>query len=413
MAPSSFASSVLRTPPFLLAALVLASLGACSDTADDPVDPGDPTDPPAGAVVVGRVELLGGEIPAGAEVVGLWDDVEARDQVAADGTFSLELASDPGAGGGFVEVRPGAGIRAVSSLVRLDGPPPDESLRILLLPDRWTLQSGVHAGTEVEIHPADAADGKVLSSYWGFTFAFEQEGRTQTVLDSTRWTGALVTWPQESFPLPVALDRAESTSSFEAADSIRIWEALDRLEEVLGRDLFSASRPEDLPDADPDRGGAIPGAVVVRLDSTLTVRGRASGGPTVSTWFTRMEVGSWSGNDVTGFAAVSADARFGRISIRSSADLDDPALVMHEAMHVLGVGHGCVWRSIQTFCASLETEEPTAEDVAYLEVLEAAREGEKALETRHGILPAVLGERALERGLTPIPGVEVIDPDEG
>ncbi len=405
--------SVLRRPSFPLTALVLATLSACSDATDDPVDPGEPTDPQPEAVVAGRVELLGDGDPTGAEVVGRWGDLEVTDKVAADGTFSLAFESDPGSGGGFVEVRPRTGSGALSSLVRLDGPPPGGDLRILLLPDRWTIDSGVHAGTEVEIHPADAADGKVLSSYWGFTFAFEQEGRRQVVLDSTRWTGGLVSWPPESFPLPVALDRAESTSSFTAADSVRIWAALDRLEEVLGRDLFEASRPEDLPDPDPDRDGTIPGAVVVRLDSTLTVRGRASGLPTVSTWFTRMDVASWSGNDVTRIAAVSADARFGRISVRSAADLDDPALVMHEAMHVLGVGHGCVWRSIQTFCASLEAEQPTAEDVAYLEVLEAAREGEKALETSHGILPAILGERALERGLSPIPGVEVVDPDQG
>lgn len=400
-----------RWGPLSLLAILAFPLGACSDAGPEgggPLDPQEPDEPPA-AVLVGTVEVLGAGAPAGAEVVGRWGAVEGRDDVGSGGVFELELDREPGTAG-FVGIRPQDFSDAVSALLRVETPLPRDTLRVLLLPSVWTVQAGVHAGTEVQIHPADGAQGLVLPSYWGFTFPFDQEGREQTILDRTRWTGALVTWPPDAFPLPVALDRNASTSELTSSDSLRLWETLTRFEEVLGRDLFRAARVQDLPAPDPDRDGAIPEAVLVRVDSTLSLRGRGSGDPLTSTWLRSENVETWSGSSVTRLSVVSADARFGMITVQAPDVLEDPALVMHEAMHVLGVGHGCVWRSVQTYCESLAANEPTPEDVAYLEVLEAAREREKALGTTLGILPAVLGERALERGESPIPEAMLVDP---
>lgn len=388
-----------------MASLLLLSLGACSDAGTEPAG----EEEGGTAVVSGRLVALGGASPAGAKVQGRWGVAEAGTEVGADGSFEVRLDRVP-AMEGFLGVRPAEASNLRASLIRLPAALPVEGLTVLLLPARWTVRAGVHAGREVEVHPADAADASVLPSYWGFTFPYQQEGRVQTVVDSTRWSGGLTTWPGDAFPLPVALDREGSTSVPAPADSAALWEGLDRLEAVLGRDLFRPARLEELPPREPDLGGAVPGAVLVRVDSTLELRGRASPVSTVATWLERAEVASWSGSTVTRLAVASADARAGRIALRSPDAMADATLVMHEAMHVLGAGHGCAWPSLQTYCESLAEPEPTAEDVAHLEVLEAARAEEKRLDTFHGILPAVLGERALTRGEPPLPGVELADP---
>lgn len=248
-------------------------------------------------------------------------------------------------------------------------------------------------------------------AYWGFTFPVDQAGRRQTVVDSTRWSGALVTWPGDAFPLPVALDREASDPPFAAADSARLWTGLDALEAALGRDLFRPVPRSELPAT--EDGGRVPGAVLVRLDSTLTLRGRAGVDSADPDWVRIESVGAWSGSEVTRLAVVSSDARAGWMRFGASQHLEDAGLVMHEAMHVLGVGHGCSWPSLQTYCESLTAGAPTADDVAHLEVLEAARAAEKALDTRLGILPAVFGDRALRLGLPPVPGVVVVPPGEG
>lgn len=388
-------------------AIAVAAATGCSDSPADPPGPADPE-----AVIEGTVAVAGGPVPEGLEVLAQWGSTEAGAPVESDGTFRLLLTSLPD-GPGFLGVRPPSGGGTVPALVRLQDPAVPGELRIVLLPDRWTVRAGAHAGTEVPIRPAHAASGGVLPSFWGFTFPFAQDGRRQTVLDSTRWSGGLVTWPGTAFPLPVALDREGSSSDLAGADSLRLWAGLDRLEAVVGRDLFHPARLDELSPPEPDAGGIVPGAVVVRIDSTLVLRGRADAVPGEATWVRVEEVGSWSGSRVERLGVVSADARAGWMAFGSPAHLSDPSLVMHEAMHVLGVGHGCAWRSLQTYCSSLTAGEPTADDVAHFEVLEAARALEKELDTRLGILPAVFGHRALELGLSPLPDVEVVPPGEG
>lgn len=401
LAPSLDGSGWTR----LLAAALVAAAIACSDSGTGPEDDAE-------IVLEGRVVAVDGSPAEGADVVARWGDLEARADVQGDGGFRLALDSLP-TEPGFVGVRPPEAMGATPALVRVSEEPADADLRIVLLPSRWTVRRGVHAGTDVPIHPSEAARGRVLPSYWGFTFPFQQEGSVQTVVDSTRWTAGLKSWRPDVFPVFVAIDRDGSTDPVTSTDSVRLWAALDRFEEVLGRNFFRPARAEDLPPPEPDLAGGVPGAVLLRVDSTLSVRGRAVPSLSPSIWFLSEEVGSWSGSRVTGLSAVSADAEAGEITFRSPAGLDDPALVMHEAMHILGVGHGCEWRSVQTFCESLAAAEPTAEDVAYLEVLEAAREREKAMDTRQGILAAVLGERALSLGLSPIPDVSLVSLDGG
>ena len=104
----------------------------------------------------------------------------------------------------------------------------------------------------------------------------------------------------------------------------------------------------------------------------------------------------------------SSDMNGARIILRTAELLSDQRTVIHELMHVLGAGHGCSWASVQTYCASLATDVPTAPDVAHLEVLEAMRQSEEAALSRWGIMASVMGQRAVTLGMGPLPGPNVV-----
>ena len=99
----------------------------------------------------------------------------------------------------------------------------------------------------------------------------------------------------------------------------------------------------------------------------------------------------------------------GRGGIRS------PTLVQHEFMHAMGVGHGCSWPSLQSYCPSggdyrcdgpycgYRTDQLTKEDVAYWEVREAVSSMAREYGTRYGLVYALWGERKLRLGLEPVP----------
>jgi hypothetical protein len=76
-------------------------------------------------------------------------------------------------------------------------------------------------------------------------------------------------------------------------------------------------------------------------------------------------------------------------------------------MHVLGAGHGCSWASVQTYCASLLSDVPTAPDVAHLAVMLEMRALELEHDSRWGILASVFGHRVVTLGLTPVPGIDL------
>lgn len=72
-------------------------------------------------------------------------------------------------------------------------------------------------------------------------------------------------------------------------------------------------------------------------------------------------------------------------------------LVIHELMHALGVGHTCAWRSVAADlrrCPGRRSPVPTAEDVAYTQVLYRVRHLQTARGARWGLEAALAGEAA-------------------
>lgn len=378
---------------------------ACGESAPSgpagPTGPDGPTDDPA-AVLVGRAVTLEGAPPAGSRVAATWPGVEATGDLGADGSFELRLGSMPTGLGTLVVEPPGAAGHH-PAWIPLDAGAVGEQIRLVLVPRTWRIQDGEHRGADVAISPAAAADPRVVPSYWGFTFPFSQEERIQTVLDPTLWTAGLSTWDPSAFPVPVALDRPRSTRPASEADSARLWDHVAALEAVLGRDLF---RPVPLEALDV-QDELHTGAVLVRFADTLDTRGHARTG-LVSDWFLSEDVSGLSDTPVTEFRAVGGEIRGAVVLIRDGEALADRRVVAHEMMHALGVGHGCSWTSVQTYCETLQVPLPTAEDVAYLELLEAMRVAERELGTRHGILAGVFGERVVSRGLAPFPSASLV-----
>lgn len=375
---------------------------ACGDGAS-PTETEGPPEPPA-ATLVGRAVGPGGAAPAQARATATWPSVEAAANLATDGSFELDLSDLPTGQGTLVIETLGDNPAHHPAWIRLDAEDLDREVRVVLVPRSWRVREGEHADVDVAISPAAAAEPRLLTTYWGFTFAFEQHpDGSQTVLDPTRWTAALRTWDPAAFPVPLAVDRARSTRAATSADSALLWDHVAALEEALGRDLFRPA-PIDAVDVDEEPHT---GAVLVRLADTIAPRGVTETG-LVSDWFLSQDASAWSGTEVTELTAAGGEITGGAVHIRDDEALTDRALVVHELMHALGVGHGCSWRSVQTLCGELEAPLPTAEDVAYLELLEAMRTAERQLDTPHGILAGVFGERVVGLGLTPVPSADLV-----
>ena len=336
-----------------------------------------------------------------------WDGMDERSPVEADGSFLVALP-DSARGFGFLTIEPDASAELLPAWVLLTPGDAGGKGNVVLLPRTWTVAEGQHAGAVVDIDPDMAADASVLPSYWGFQYPFRQDGFFQAILDRTLWTGTIRTWPAGSFPLLVAIDREGSRgASFTAADSVLLWQQLDRIEHALGRDAFRPARIEEIELNPASRKPQ--GAVLVQFDTTQSFQ--ALGRPDTDrnyTWLLGADTWQWSDNEIRRMDVASADIVGGAAIFRSRDLLGDRQLVAHIFMHILGAGHGCSWVSVQTFCASKQVDLPSPEDVAYLEVLEMAREMEKEFRTRWGVVAAVAGFRTVTLGLPPLPVSNVV-----
>ena len=387
-----------RTAASHAAALCVATLlGACG------VEPAGPTDAPVfgrvtGAVVAPEVTDLG-DLTARVR----WGPFDVSAPVEADGTFALGIP-DRVQGLGFLTIEPARGAAVHPAWVILSPGELDLDQTIVLAPRTWTIRSGAYAGQTVPIDPALAADPSVQPSFWGFYFPFGQVGYEQRVLADTEWFGELRSWPETAYPIPVAFDRGPG-AAITPGDSVAFWAHVERLERVLGRDAFRPvrfERQEIL--ASPRR---MEGGILVQVDARLAVHGIGLTSPPVrSLWRLAGEAGSWSGGDVEYVTFSSGDVGYAHVVVDAPARLAEGRVVVHELMHTLGAGHGCAWRSVQTYCGTLATDLPTAADVAHLQVLERMRALEHEHDTRWGVLAAVFGRRVVGLGLPPIPSPE-------
>lgn len=390
----------LKRPPFavLLSVIVVA---ACGDEAPGPQD------------VVLAFGTLHGQVVTSAEtsfgdVIArvVWGSQDVTAGVQPDGTFDIEII-DPVSGFGTLTIEPGPSEPMHPGWILLSpGDVGGGRGTVVLAPKTWTAESGDYAGVEVPIDPELAADGRVMPSFWGFYFPFSQSGFLQTVTDNATWAAEFRGWPQDAFPIPVALDRPGSDGDITAADSVAFWEHVEVMEAALGWDAFAPALLEDVRILGGARRPA--DAIIVQLDTSVALRGvgvinRAD----VRTYGLSADATTWSGTNVRSISVVSADITYGIVRLENNELFADRQLVIHELMHVLGAGHGCSWASVQTYCASLQRDVPTPPDVAHLAVMMEMRALELEHGSRWGILASVFGHRVVTLGLTPVPGIDL------
>ncbi|HEX2079839.1 MAG TPA: hypothetical protein VHG08_19135 [Longimicrobium sp.] len=300
------------------------------------------------------------------------DTVARVDSVEVDsaGRFSLPLA---GEAADSLEVTVDAVDRDRRThhpaLVRIHRREAAWEQGIVLVPRTWTIAAGRYAGERVRVRPhlARTPVCRRCSVFW-----VQQQLRAD---GPVHWQG----WPMSRFPLRVGFDRAHSVPVGAAPDSAAFWQAVARVEDAFGTDLFRPVRyaqtlprhPEDNPDD----------VVLVVIDPSLSIAG-------LTTVLGR--------TGTVEYATVSFQRRG---SVVGSVG---PELVGHELMHVLGFGHTCSWRSIAADlqrCPELRASSPTPEDVAYAQLFYRVRDVQRASGARWGLEAAVAGERVLVLGL--------------
>jgi hypothetical protein len=251
-----------------------------------------------------------------------------------------------------------------AAVLRLEGAERVGEASILLVPRRWTVRTGTHAGSEVQLSPVRAFQPACPGCA-----AFYRRGST---LGSGISGGGVPGWPADIFPLRVAFDRGRSEQAITPADSARFWEIAGRAQQIIGRELF---RPARFLDTRPRNDEGPNDVVMVWAVPSIREPGRGTAGfyhdriLTAALW------------------------------IRDTGWLTRPegrSLVMHELIHTLGFGHTCAWRSVMAdnrICPRMRSAEPTAEDVAYLELAFSLNELAWASGARWGIEAAYSGER--------------------
>ncbi|HEY0153894.1 MAG TPA: hypothetical protein VGB92_17920 [Longimicrobium sp.] len=322
----------------------------------------------------GQVWAADGAATAGLRVtahVGAWSDTASTDVA---GRFAVPIPDS--LGGDSVRVVVDAAETAarvfhpsVASLARGEW---DEEVRMVLLPRRWTIRAGTHAGEIVEV-----------SARRGFTptcrdcsSGFFRRGVPSRL-------GARVStvpaWRPGSFPLRVAFDHGYSSERISARDSAAFWREVAELERDLGEHLF---RPARFSETDPV-DDAPEDLVLVWVERGLRSAGLGSV--------------AYSGGDI-GYGSVRLDDALA--FTRPGA----PGLIAHEMVHTLGIGHTCSWYSVVadvSRCPERRAPSATPEDVAYIQVHLTMGALQRAHGARWGLDAALRGEEEVENSPKP------------
>lgn len=321
----------------------------------------------------GRVIPADTVSPAGLRAVLRWraagDTATHADWAVVDssGRFALRVPSAADTLELTVDVE-GAEPRVFHpALVRIPVDSAGREMGIVLMPRRWTIPGGRHAGQVVEVSPARART-PVCPGCTGFWLQVHGE-RDRAWYQS---------WHMAAFPLRVAFDREYSTPRGAAPDSAAFWRIVAGMEADFGANLF---RPAPYDQTEPQDeevdDGPAADVVLVFIDPALRV-------PGLTTVLSR--------RGTVDYGAVRLQSR------DAVTGYGGQRLVTHELMHALGLGHTCAWRSVSADllrCPALRAEALTPEDVAYTQVLYAVRNLQRATGARWGLEAAMAGERAL------------------
>jgi hypothetical protein len=315
--------------------------------------------PPAPGFI-GRATLwthAGASVPANLRMIV--QDTLALDITSSDGSFSFpsDLALLP-----EVKVRFEAAGAAPAHL----RPSPSDPIRAVLLPNQIAIPScSVHGGLLV---PLDLLGAFRPSSPTNTSY-FDRANTLFTV-------GRIVVASWQTSSIRVALsDTGAASKQFTAEDSAEVRATLDEMTSYFCQAFHFASVAE-----------ANPNGVVLHKDPDFAALGSHS-----------MALPNGRGD----YTRASVVVR--RISPVDPASRDTiRRTIMHELLHVLGMGHTCSWASLMTtgtLCEeSLRALKPSPEDVAHYFAMLWAREGERNLQTTYSLTNAYLAD-VIARGL--------------
>jgi hypothetical protein len=324
--------------------------------------------------------------------------------VGSDGTFEIVVDGPDPAGELLIDGVPPRRFHPFLYPLHLDSV---SNPVIVIIPRRWTIRSGDYRGQTVDtpLDPVvdDDADNYLYSYFWG-------QGDPRP--DPVRYLLDLASWPAGALPARVAFDRQGGANPVSPQDSALIWDVLDRMESVFGLDLFEPGV------ADPswwprpwtaDDPGYVPGVIRVIVDPPAW-HGVPLGDSDPDAW--DQALGPWA--DAGRFDAFRVRRRrldggvlvVGAFEPLQLADGPIPweTVLMHEVLHVFGVGHTCRVPSPQGPC--MRTADPSPRDVAYMELLREALRIEGEGGAFRSIMPAVIGERRVLLGLPALPTVD-------
>jgi hypothetical protein len=323
-------------------------------------------------------------------------------QVDGEGTFALRLppgdmehvevtVQDRAQEPGFIPV---LARRPVGSLAA--------DTTYIVLPATWTVEDGAHAGVTSPISADLLKDvGGVYFDVWPVTDtpAFE-------------WAS----WPPGDRPIPVALGRSASDLPITEADSIALWDSLRNMEGRFGLTLFEPVPEDEMPGS--------PGGIVIAIDSEL-------GGPnawsvsritgTPQSWMRTHPLDGWRGSMVAEFVELNSNVQQGTLEFGAAGGLSNGPLVEQLFTFLLGLRFHCDYPSVMATsnCPELQSDQATAQDVAYWHLKEAIREAQmleggtsvdEACCVWFGAVTSVFGERVLDLGLPPLPVPPVPSP---
>lgn len=298
-------------------------------------------------------------------------------RTTADGRFRLDLSAlTPDAAG---EVRGRAADRPVAvhvePLADADGAPSaagyfaaaaplaptfdGRPLDAVLVPRRWRVPAGTHAGAVVPIDLGAArARGADGTRFWRHA----RLPAASAAPPGSEPPGPPVGWPDRARPIPVAVVGIGGGPGATHSDSVAFWQVAHAVERDWGARLF---RPAPVRAADDP---AWPG-ITVRVTPGLGPAGLATL--------------SWGGDGEIGWAQIEVQRR---------ALLGDPHVMSHELLHTLGFGHVNRWRSVLGGGAHGPGAAParlSLEDVAYGQLLDAARRAARRSGAALGLAEAV------------------------
>jgi hypothetical protein len=360
---------------------------------------------------------------------GVTDSVD----VNGNGTYRLKLTShasgwasevlidavNKGSRSWFPALIPVATDCSVRALPNCVGSDIGADISFVLVPRQYRVTRGIYAGRTlaVDLNTAMSTSVRTGPSYL-FTSGSERaaitSGGAAPALQNT-YAAVEGFWLPDSFPISVAIHRSCCSSrAVVADDSVQVMRALTTVQNTLGFQIWRAVN--DRADYKTDRvSSSTPNRTLIfQFDTALTGAVTGGGGTgaiagTIAAPTTLMlqdfVITGWRGSAVDHVTMSNTMSQAQVIGYNPSvAGALQQRVLIHEAMHTLGAGHGCRWASTQSYCGVTPSDTlPSFEDAAYLLLameVKAAAWKHRAL---HGLSAALFGQRAIMMGVDPVP----------